>query len=125
MSYITFPAGRVPRSRSNKEAFWRDTFAAFDASAQSVSCFCQTRGLKVPTFYAWRLRLKKDKVASPISHPRPSASPAFLPVVVDSRSFLAQEALQVVLRGGRVLRLPASMPVARLAEVIHALEGQA
>ena len=30
MSYITFPAGHVPRSCSDKESFWRDTFAAFD-----------------------------------------------------------------------------------------------
>jgi hypothetical protein len=127
MSYITFPAGHVPRSGSGKASFWRDAFAAFEASGQSVSSFCQARGLKVPTFYAWRLRLKAtaQPSLSPGSSGRHSASPAFLPVVVEPRSCVADETLQVELRGGRVLRLPASMPAARLAEVLHALEGQA
>jgi hypothetical protein len=45
-------------------------------------------------------------------------------VVVEPRAAGVGETLQVELRGGRVLRLPASMPAARLAEVLHALEGQ-
>jgi hypothetical protein len=127
MSYITFPAGHVPRSCSDKESFWRDAFAAFAASGQSVSSFCQARGLKVPTFYAWRLRLKATArpSLSPTSPQQRSASPAFLPVVVEPRSCVVDESLRVELRGGRVLRLPASIPAARLAEVLHALEGQA
>jgi len=37
---------------------------------------------------------------------------------------IVEESFKIDLRGGRVLRLPASMPAARLAEVLHALEGQ-
>jgi len=100
MSYTTFPAGTLPRSGSATESFWRDTLAAFATSGQSVASFCQERGLKQATFYARRLRLAKIDRA------------------------IVEEAFQVDLRGGRVLRLPASMPAARLAEVLHALEGQ-
>jgi hypothetical protein len=135
MSNITSTAGDVPQCHSTRESFWRDTLAAFAASGQSVQAFCQARGLKPPTFYSWRLKLAKHDrqlatgispmPARPRSTRRRSARLAFVPVVVEPRLAGREEALQVELRGGRVLRLPASMPAARLAEVLHALEGQA
>jgi hypothetical protein len=126
MSHFTFPAGIVPRSRSARESFWRDTLAAFSASGQTVLAFCDERGLKTPTFYAWRLKLAKHphQITSPATAGRRSARPAFVPVVVEPRT-IAHESFHVDLRGGRVLHLPASLPAARLAEVLHALEGQA
>jgi transposase-like protein len=134
MSNITSTAGDVPHTHSSKESFWRDTLAAFSASGQSVQSFCQARGLKPPTFYSWRLKLAEhDRQAETGVSPKPARSratqrqstgPAFLPVVVEPRAAGVEETLQVELRGGRVLRLPASMPAARLAEVLHALEGQ-
>jgi len=127
MSNITFTAESVPRSRSAGESFWRDTLAAFTASGQSVRDFCQARGLKKPTFYAWRLKLSRHdrQDVSPTPARSRSARPGFLPVVVEPRRDGVEEAIQVELRGGRMMRLPASMPAARLAEVLHALEGQA
>ena len=134
MSNITSTAGDVPQTHSTRESFWRDELAAFAASGQSVQSFCQARGLKPPTFYSWRLRLAKHDrqvetgisptPARPQATQRRSTGPAFLPVVVEPRAAGVEEPLQVELRGGRVLRLPASTPAARLAEVLHALEGQ-
>ena len=125
MSYTTFPAGSVPRSGSATESFWRDTLAAFAASGQSVASFCQERGLKQATFYARRLRLAKiDQQGTSPTADGPRPTPAFVPVMVEPRA-IVEESFQVELRGGRVLRLPASMPAARLAEVVHALEGLA
>ena len=135
MSNITSTAGDVPQTHSTRDSFWRDTLAAFAASGQNVQSFCQARGLKPPTFYSWRLKLAKHdrQLATGVSPTRArsrstrrrSTGPAFLPVVVDPRLAGGEEPLQVELRGGRVLRLPASIPAARLAEVLHALEGQA
>jgi transposase-like protein len=135
MSNITSTAGDVPPTHSARESFWRDMLAAFAASGQSVQSFCQARGVKPPTFYSWRLKLAKhDRQVETGVSPTPARSratrrrstgPAFLPVVVEPRVAGVEEPLQVELRGGRVLRLPASMPAARLAEVLHALEGQA
>jgi hypothetical protein len=135
MSNITSTAGDVPQTHSARESFWRDTLAAFAATGQSVQSFCQARGLKPPTFYSWRLKLAMHdrQVETGVSATparsratrRRSAGPAFLPVVVESHLAGVAESLQVELRGGRVLRLPASMSAARLAEVLHALEGQA
>jgi hypothetical protein len=123
MSKITSQAGSAPRSGSATESFWRDTLAAFAASGQSVVSFCQERGLKQATFYSRRLRLAKiDQQCAATARPQ-STPPAFVPVVVEPRA-IVEEPFQVDLRGGRVLRLPASMPAARLAEVLHALEGR-
>lgn len=125
MSNVTFPAGTVPRSGSATDSFWRDTLAAFAASGQSVPSFCEERGLKKPTFYAWRLKLTRhdrQRTSQMTAGPR-STQPAFVPVVVEPRA-IVEESFQVDLRGGRVLRLPASMPAARVAELLHALEGQ-
>jgi hypothetical protein len=84
------------------------------------------RGLKKPTFYAWRLKLTKldQQGMSPAPAGPRSVRPAFVPVVVEPRA-VAEESFNVDLRGGRVLRLPTSIAAARLAEVLHALEGQA
>ena len=123
---MTSIADGVPRSRAARESFWRDTLAAFSAAGQSVQAFCQERGVKKPTFYTWRLKLAKrdrQEVSATPARSR-SAGPAFVPVVVEPRLGEVTEAIQVELRGGRMMRLPASMPAARLAEVLHALEGQ-
>jgi hypothetical protein len=127
MNNIPPTADSVPRPRSAGESFWRQTLAAFSAGGQAPVSFCQARGLKLPTFYAWRARLsERDRpdIAPALGRSR-SAGPAFVPVVVEPRLAGTQDAIQVELRGGRVMRLPASMPAARLAEVLHALEGQA
>ena len=125
MSNVTFQAGIVPRSGSATDSFWRDTLAAFAASGQSVASFCQERGLKQATFYSRRLRLAKiDQQGTSPTAAGPRSTPAFVPVMVEPRA-IVEESFQVELRGGRVLRLPASMPAARLAEVVHALEGLA
>jgi hypothetical protein len=89
-----------------------------------VPSFCEERGLKKPTFYAWRLKLAEHDQQRTLTTAGPrSTQPAFVPVVVEPGA-MVEESFQVELRGGRVLRLPASMPAARLAEVLHALEGQ-
>ena len=58
-----------------------------------------------------------------------SAGPGFVPVVVRGRGGGGSEpgdaCASIELRGGRVLRLPVSMPAARVAELVHALEGLA
>ena len=58
-----------------------------------------------------------------------SAGPGFVPVVVQGRGVGGSEpgatCALIDLRGGRVLRLPVSMPAAQMAELVHALEGLA
>ena len=50
-----------PQTHSARESFCHATRSQrhFVGSGQSVQSFCQTRGLKPPTFYSWRLKLAK------------------------------------------------------------------
>lgn len=132
MSNITPHAGRGVAFDPAKDAFWRDTLAAFADAGQDIRRFCRERGLRESAFYFWRRTIaQRDGNALPAAPRKPAASkkpaPAFVPVRVESKppaSDSGSEPFHVELRGGRLLRLPASMPAARLAEVLHALEGQ-
>ncbi len=125
---LHFPPAPSSLSRSARESFWRNTLAAFAASGQSVSEFCRAHGLTQPTFYSWRkkIRCRDQEEAGQAS------GPAFLPVVVRGKpagaveqGLASDQGLAIELRGGRLLRLPVSMPMTRLVEVVHALEGLA
>ena len=125
MSNITSFVGHAPAK--DRVAFWRGTLAAYGGSGRSVRQFCQERGLRESAFYFWRRTIaRRDGLAA--APPRKPAL-AFVPLRVEPRPVFPApptggESFQVELRGGRVLRLPASMPAGRLAEVLHALEGQ-
>ena len=43
--------------REDREQFWRDTIAAWNASGQSVRAFCAARGVAEATFFARRREL--------------------------------------------------------------------
>jgi hypothetical protein len=57
-----------------------------------------------------------------------AAPPAFVAVVVREdrpAETMAEANLVIELRGGRLLRLPGSMPAGRIAELVRALEAEA
>lgn len=100
---------------------WQTLVADFASSGLGVGEFCLARGVCEQSFYAWRKRLSQGGALS--------AGPSFVPVVVGGRGVGAGEAggacASIELRGGRVLRLPMAMAAARMAELVHALEGLA
>jgi hypothetical protein len=123
-----------------KDQHWRDVLTRFHSSGLSIREFCRQERLPEPRFYAWRRTIaERDgtwvaRRPSPARHkpavspkrpsrPRPQR-PAFVPLVIHPGA-LAQSAigLAIELRGGRMLRLPDSMPPQRLAELIRALEA--
>jgi transposase-like protein len=118
-----------------REQFWRDVLARFAASGLSIRAFCRQEQLREPLFYAWRRTIAQRDGISPTmgerpmnrkrSPRRPRKRPAFLPVAV-LREALASPGggISLELRGDRRLRLPESLPVERLAELIHALEAR-
>lgn len=118
-----------------REAFWRDALARQRNSGLNVSRWCAHERLPQTAFYFWRRTLaQRDRQAAvestPVRQPSPQAirQPApqagFVPVVLvgakrDERS--GRIAIRLV--GGRVMRLPAGMDVAQVAELVHAIEG--
>ena len=113
------PPSRVshgpPRDLS-KEKFWRRTLTAFAASGQSVRAFCAARQVTESSFYAWRRALAQREAAR--SKPA-SLAPAFVPVRL---SEAMAGSIEIVLTGGRCLRLHGPVDRAALAEVVAVLD---
>jgi hypothetical protein len=89
-------------------------------SGLGVRPFCRREKLSEPSFYAWRRVIQvRDREGR-------REPPAFVPVAVRQEQPLpiASERITVRLRGGRLVHLPGSMPAARLAEILHAIEGR-
>ena len=111
---------RGPRRDWGKERFWRKALAEQQRSGQDIRAFCRGRGLSEPGFYAWRRAIaQRDRERAGES------VPAFLPVTVRTPPAEREAGCIVIrLRGGRAMRLPAAMDVQRVAELVHAIEGQ-
>lgn len=96
-------------------ARWRGLIHEFRSSGESVAAFCAGRGLAKPTFYEWRRRLAAR-----------DAPAAFLPVqVAPAPGAASSGGVEVVLRGGRRLRLERGFDPAVLVAALSALEGAA
>ena len=99
-----------------KERCWREMLARQASSGLSGRAFCRQEQLAESAFYAWRRTIA---LRDGVTNRRP---PAFVPVVVSDRG-PRDTLLALEFSGGRVLRLPESIPVERLAELVHALEA--
>jgi|SRR5580698_3852541 transposase-like protein len=109
-----------------KEQFWRDAIERRASGALSVREFCRRERLTESAFYAWRRTIQERDS----KRTRARRHPAFLPVVLRESTALDKQsasnaAIEITLTGGRVLRLPASIPARRLAEIIVALDAAA
>ncbi len=115
------PLPSATRHRPKTVSRWQAVVADFASSGLAVAEFCRARGICEQSFYAWRKRLSQGDALS--------AGPSFVPVVVQGRGVGGCEpgdaGASIELRGGRVLRLPVSMPATRMAELVYALEGLA
>jgi hypothetical protein len=107
-----------------KERLWRSAVARQAASGLSVRAFCRREQLAESAFYAWRRTIaqRDGMTAGPVKSRRAKAS-TFVPVVVTAAP-RRDESIVIELAGGRVLRLPASMSAAWLAELAEALEAR-
>ena len=109
-----------------RERFWREALRRRKASGLTIRAFCTKEQLAETAFHAWR-RILRERDAER-RQDRPAApAPAFVPVVVreDRREPEGQpgERIVVELRGGRAMRLPASMPAEQVARLVHAIEA--
>ena len=101
-----------------KEQFWRRTVRQWRRSGLSVRTFCQRHGLSEPNFYAWRRTLAQ----------RDAQAVAFVPVEVLPESLplpasaAAAGGLELVLVGGRVLRIGPAFDAPTLRRLLATLE---
>ena len=64
--------------RSEPESAWRERFARYARSKQTVEAFCLSEAVSVASFYGWRTRLRNGRgnlLPAPRTVPLPAASP--------------------------------------------------
>jgi hypothetical protein len=102
----------------------------------SIAAFCKDAGLSQQSFYRWRRVPRKptsrldpqrqpkavDATTEPAATAIAQPLPLFVPAAVES--IAAAAVLEVVVRGGRVIRVPAGFDAAMLAQVLAVVEGQ-
>ena len=98
---------------ARKEQQWRQWIEQWRRSRLSVRAFCARHGLSQPSFYAWRRELQR----------RDTAPPAFVPVrVVGANVAGPSSGIEVVLGGGRTVRVAPGFDATTLQQVVAALE---
>lgn len=110
-------AGRTQRDR-DKERFWRQMLRQWRRSGLGVRAFCQQHQLSEPLFYAWRRTLQERDRQAPAT-PQPDA-PAFVPVTLVAPT----PPLELVLAGGRAVRIPAGFDAATLRQLLAVLDEE-
>src|SRR5215831_13901139 len=99
-----------------KERQWRRRIDQWQASGLSVRAFCAQHGLASASFYNWRRVLQRRAATE---------QPAFVPVQVVSDAVPTQtSALEVVLTGGRTVRVAPGFNAATLRQLLAVLEGE-
>lgn len=124
----------APRNGA-KERFWRRLFQQWRHSGMTIRDFCAEHDVSEPSFFAWRRTIAErdrqrgrprsrpggggggEKTHGPIFVPlRVVASPAGIPGAPGT-------ALEVVLRDGGIVRVPAGFDPTTLRQLLDILEG--
>jgi hypothetical protein len=105
-----------------KERFWRGHVARQAAGRLSIRVYCERQGLAEPSFYAWRRELARrdggtDRNGRPATTRSAPRGVPFLQLNVPS----APVAVEIVLAGGTLVRVPGGADEATLAMVLSAL----
>jgi hypothetical protein len=110
--------GRRGREASVElEQSWRVRVREQASSGQSVAAYCASEELSAASFYAWRRTLaERDRLR------RSAGRPQFVPVRVKTEAS-ESSALDVVLGGGRVVRVGPGFDATLLRAVVAALEA--
>jgi len=97
---------------SRKEQQWRRWIGQWQQSGLSVRVFCARYDLAEPSFYAWRRQIRQ----------RDAAAGTFVPVQVVPDDQQLPSPFEVVLAGGRTLRVPPGFDATALRQLLAVLE---
>jgi transposase len=103
--------------------------AEVDAPGGSVSEVARRHGLHTSLLFRWRRDLSRSVARQPTASPPPP--PTFLPVALPPPAMPATTvsgkpgAIEIVLAGGRTLRVGPDVDTAALRRIVDALEGRA
>lgn len=114
-----------------RRAEWRRRLVEWASCGETQAAYCRRHSLDQNTFSGWKRRLKfsagGDRDARIGAAPGRDALPAFIPLRWSGAGNTAAPApvavAEVVLRNGRVLRIPAAYDVHAAARLAAALEA--
>lgn len=97
---------------TSKPEYWRKLIAEQESGGRQVRQFCRERGITEPSFYYWRMRLRKrELVQFALLDTRPT----------DTGS--TTSALELVLASGERLRIGNEVDAATLRMVLEIVRG--
>ena len=103
---------------------WKRRLDRWQQSGLSAAVFAKQEKVSEPRLYTWRKRFadasQAPKVAA-LAAPAKAAAPAFVPVKLKPTLAPASGSIELALRSGITLRLPADVSPTRLAEIVRAL----
>lgn len=104
-----------------KESFWRRMVRRQAGSPLSVRAWCEAHDLREATFYWWRAELvRRDAAGKESGH---TERPRFVRVRVrEDECVSADGRIEIVLAGGRSLRVSGRVDRAMLADVLAVVE---
>ena len=96
-----------------KEQHWRRLIQLWKNSGLSVRAFCARHHITQPSFYAWRRELQQ----------RDAATTTFVPVqVVTDDQPASSTAIEILLAGGRSVRITPGFDPATLRQLLAVLQ---
>ena len=100
-----------------KESFWRRLVREQAGSGMPVRAWCRKHRVKEVAFYWWRRELARRDAEQPVS---------FVPVHVSGDHRVEEGSrIEIVLAGGRRVRIRGRVDRQVLADVLAVMEGQA
>ena len=90
-----------------------------------MRAFCAAQRVTEPSFYAWRRALAERGAAAGESAAATASAPAFVAVRLTEEAHATGSVIEVMLAGGRCIRVRGPVDRATLAEVVAALESVA
>ena len=124
-------SAKVGRRDAEKEQYWQEKIRAAARSGLSIREFCSREGLKEGQFHSWRRELwrrEQEKAGKRMQRNSGKNTPAkasFALVNLDGDNGGLNEAgIELVLAGGRKLRIGKGVDAVTLVNVVTALERE-
>ena len=109
------------RGDVDKARYWRGLISKASGSGLSIRAFCEAEGVSAGQFYVWRRKLKARGRGRRVGEAVAGATSFAL---VSDGTESASAGIELVLAGGRRLRISKGVDRATLAEVVAVLDGE-
>jgi hypothetical protein len=104
---------------TERAKYWQGLLAEWCGSGQTQVAFCRQRRIRAGTFAWWKRQLRQRGLAGDVSAAVGAASGRFVEI---PRPTVSPVGFEVLLAGGRTIRVPAGFEEGELARLLSVLE---